>query len=138
MILKKIVDDALNNNNHCITQNKGLMSTHWNSLAKLAEKNTVNLEFEASLAGGIPILRTIKEGLTTNKITKVYGILNGTCNYILSEMENSNQKFTDVLIKAQKLGYAEPGNPKLDLNGFDAFAKVRILSALAFNRTLSD
>ena len=136
-ISKKIVEVALNNKTHVITPNKGLISKHGNSLAKLAEKNNVNLEFEASVAGGIPILRTIKEGLTTNKITKVYGILNGTCNYILSEMENSNQKFTDVLIKAQKLGYAEPGNPKLDLNGFDAFAKVRILSALAFNSKIS-
>ncbi|MDC0984282.1 homoserine dehydrogenase, partial [Candidatus Pelagibacter sp.] len=73
----------------------------------------------------------------TNKISKVYGILNGTSNYILSEMENSNQSFSDVLKKAQQLGYAEPGNPKLDLNGFDAFAKVRILSSLAFNSKIS-
>ena len=103
----------------------------------MAEKNNVNFEFEASVAGGIPILRTIKEGLATNKINKIYGILNGTTNYILSEMENSKQKFVKVLQKAQKLGYAEPGNPKLDLNGFDAFAKVRILSALAFNSKIS-
>ena len=89
------------------------------------------------MAGGIPILRAIKEGLATNKINKVYGILNGTTNYILSEMENNNETFDTVLKKAQKLGYAEPGNPKLDLNGFDAFAKVRILSALAFNNKIS-
>ena len=101
-------------------------------------KNNVNLEFEASVAGGIPILRSIKEGLATNKLSKVYGILNGTSNYILSEMENSEQNFVDVLKKAQLLGYAEPGNPKLDLNGFDAFAKVRILSALAFNSKISN
>ena len=75
--------------------------------------------------------------MATNKIKKVYGILNGTTNYILTEMENSNESFENVLIKAQKLGYAEPVNPKLDLNGFDAFAKVRILSALAFNNTIS-
>ena len=99
--------------------------------------NKVNLEFEASVAGGIPILRTIKEGLATNKIKKVYGILNGTTNYILSEMENSNESFEKVLKKAQVLGYAEPGNPKLDLNGFDAFAKIRILSALSFNIKIS-
>ncbi len=132
-ISKKIVEKALKSKVHVITPNKALISKHGNYLAKLAEKNNVNLEFEASVAGGIPILRSIKEGLATNKISKIYGILNGTSNYILSEMENSNQKFNDVLIKAQKLGYAEPGNPKLDLNGFDAFAKVRILSALAFN-----
>ncbi len=136
-ISKKIVENALKSKVHVITPNKALISKHGNYLAKLAEKNNVNLEFEASVAGGIPILRSIKEGLATNKISKIYGILNGTSNYILSEMENSNQKFNNVLIKAQKLGYAEPGNPKLDLNGFDAFAKVRILSALAFNSKIS-
>ena len=136
-ISKKIVETALKNKIHVITPNKALISKHGNDLAKLSEKNNVNLEFEASVAGGIPILRSIKEGLATNKISKVYGILNGTSNYILSEMENSNQKFSEVLKKAQKLGYAEPGNPKLDLNGFDAFAKVRILSALAFHSKIS-
>ena len=120
-----------------ITPNKALIAKHGDHLAKLAEKNKVNLEFEAAVAGGIPILRTIKEGLATNKIKKIYGILNGTTNYILSEMENSNENFDNVLKKAQKLGYAEPGNPKLDLNGFDAFAKVRILSALSFNTMIS-
>ena len=136
-ISKKIVEKSLKNKVHVITPNKALISKHGNYLAKLAEMNNVNLEFEASVAGGIPILRSIKEGLATNKISKVYGILNGTSNYILTEMENSNQKFNEVLIKAQKLGYAEPGNSKLDLNGFDAFAKVRILSALAFNSKIS-
>ena len=116
---------------------KNLLAKHGDYLSKLAEKNRVNLEFEASVAGGIPILRTIKESLATNKISKVYGILNGTTNYILSEMENSNETFDKVLKKAQKLGYAEPGNPKLDLNGFDAFAKIRILSALSFNTKIS-
>ena len=97
----------------------------------------MNLEFEASVAGGVPILKTIKEGLATNQIKKIYGILNGTTNYILSEMENTNQNFENVLKKAQKLGYVEPGNPKLDLNGSDAFFKVKILSALAFNNFIS-
>jgi len=136
-ISKKIVETALKNKIHVITPNKALISKHGNDLAKLAEKNNVNLEFEASVAGGIPVLRSIKEGLATNKISKVYGILNGTSNYILTEMENSNSNFSEVLKKAQKLGYAEPGNPKLDLNGFDAFAKVRILSALAFHSKIS-
>ena len=136
-ISKKIVETALKNKIHVITPNKALISKHGNNLAKLSEKNNVNLEFEASVAGGIPVLRSIKEGLATNKISKVYGILNGTSNYILTEMENSNLNFSEVLKKAQKLGYAEPGNPKLDLNGFDAFAKVRILSALAFHSKIS-
>jgi homoserine dehydrogenase len=136
-ISKKIVETALKNKIHVITANKALISKHGDSLSKLAELNNVNLEFEATVAGGIPILRTIKEGLVTNKINKVYGILNGTTNYILTEMEKTNESFHKVLKKAQKLGYAEPENPKLDLNGFDAFAKVRILSALAFNNQIS-
>ena len=136
-ISKKVVEIALKNKINVITPNKALIAKHGDNLSQLAEKNKVNLEFEASVAGGIPILRTIKEGLATNKIRKVYGILNGTTNYILSEMENSNKSFQNVLKKAQKLGYAEPGNPKLDLNGFDAFAKIRILSALSFNSKIS-
>jgi len=136
-ISKKVVETALKNKIHVITPNKALIAKHGDYLAKLAEDNKVNLEFEASVAGGIPILRTIKESLATNKISKVYGILNGTSNYILSEMRDSRDSFSNVLKKAQKLGYAEPGNPKLDLNGFDAFAKVRILSALAFNTKIS-
>ncbi len=134
---KKIVENALKNKIHVITPNKALISKHGDYLSYLAEKNKVNLEFEAAVAGGIPIVRTIKEGLATNKITKVYGILNGTCNYILSQMEKTKDSFKNVLKNAQKLGYAEPGNPKLDLNGYDALAKVKILSALAFNCKIS-
>ena len=136
-ISKKVVETALKNKIHVITPNKTLIAKHGDQLAKLAEKNKVNLEFEAAVAGGIPILRTIKEGLATNKIRKIYGILNGTTNYILSEMEKTGETFGKVLNKAQQLGYAEPGNPKFDLNGFDAFAKVRILSALSFNSLIS-
>ncbi len=136
-ISKKIVETALKNKIHVITPNKALISKHGDYLSKLAEKNKVNLEFEASVAGGIPILRTIKEGLATNKLFRVYGILNGTCNYILSEMEKTKDSFINVLKKAQSLGYAEPKDPKLDLNGYDAFAKIRILSSLAFNKKIS-
>jgi len=136
-ISKKVVEIALKKKINVITPNKTLIAKHGDYLSKLAEKNNVNLEFEASVAGGIPIIRTIKEGLATNQINKVYGILNGTTNYILTEMEKTNQPFDTVLKKAQQLGYAEPGNPKLDLNGFDAFAKVRILSALSFNSLIS-
>ena len=136
-VSKSIVEKALMNKVHVITPNKALISKHGDKLSEIAEKNKVNLEYEASVGGGIPILRTIKEGLATNKISKVYGILNGTCNYILSEMEKTKDSFKNVLKKAQHLGYAEPGNPKLDLNGYDALAKVRILSALAFNKKVS-
>jgi len=99
-ISKKLVETALKKKIHVITPNKALIAKHGDYLSKLAQKNMVNLEFEASVAGGIPILRTIKEGLATNKISKVYGILNGTSNYILSEMENSNDTFKNVLKKS--------------------------------------
>ena len=136
-ISKKVTEFALKKKINVITPNKTLIAKHGDYLAKLAEKHNVNLEFEASVAGGIPIIRTIKDGLFTNKINKVYGILNGTTNYILTEMEKTGETFDKVLKKAQQLGYAEPGNPKLDLNGFDAFAKVRILSALSYNSLIS-
>ena len=136
-ISKKIVENALKNKIHVITPNKELIAKHGDYLCKLAEKNKINLEFEAAVAGGIPILRTIKEGLATNKITKVYGILNGTCNYILSQMEKTKSSFKNVLASAQKLGYAEPGNPKFDLNGKDTLSKVKILSSLSFNKKIS-
>ena len=135
---KRCVEFALNKKIHVVTPNKALISKHGDKLSSIAENKRVNLEFEASVGGGIPILRTIKDSLATNHITKVYGILNGTCNYILSEMEKTKDNFKNVLTKAQKLGYAEPGNPKLDLNGYDALAKVKILSALAFNKRLSN
>ncbi len=99
-ISKSIVEKALNKKIHVITPNKALISKHGDKLSEIAEKKKVNLEFEASVGGGIPILRTIKEGLATNKISKVYGILNGTCNYILSEMEITKDSFQNVLKKA--------------------------------------
>ena len=136
-ISKKIVEKALKNKIHVITPNKALISKHGDYLGKIAETKNVNLEFEASVGGGIPILRTIKEGLSTNKISKIYGILNGTCNYILSEMDKTSGTFQNVLKRAQILGYAEPGDPKLDINGYDTLAKVRILSSLAFKKKIS-
>ena len=99
---KELLRLALKNRINVITPNKALIAKHGDYLAKLAEKNKVNLEFEASVAGGIPILRTIKEGLATNSIHKVYGILNGTTNYILSEMENTNQNFYKCFKKSPK------------------------------------
>ncbi|MDP6680134.1 MAG: homoserine dehydrogenase [Pelagibacteraceae bacterium] len=134
---KKVVELALKNKKHVITANKALIAKNGDYLSSLAEKNKVNLEFEASVGGGIPILRTIKEGLATNKINKVVGILNGTCNYILSKMESSKDSFANVLRKAQILGYAETRDPRFDLNGYDTLAKVRILSALVFNNKIS-
>ena len=135
-IAKKLIYHALKNKKHVITANKALMAKHGDLLALLAEKNKVNLEYEASVAGGVPIIRSIKEGLIANKINKIYGILNGTTNYILSTMEKTNNNFFDVLTKAKFLGLAET-NPISDLNGNDAAAKIRILSSLAFNKKIS-
>jgi len=135
-IAKKLVFAALKNKKHVITANKALIAKHGDQLAYIAEKNKVNLEYEASVAGGVPVIRSIKEGLIANKIIKIYGILNGTTNYILSKMEESGQNFSEVLKKAKKLGFAE-SNPMSDLNGTDAAAKIRILSSLAFNKTIS-
>ena len=133
---KKLISSALRNKKHVITANKSLMAKHGDQLAELAEKNNVNLEFEASVAGGIPIIRSIKEGLVANKINKIYGILNGTTNYILSSMGNKSRSFSDMLLKAKKLGFAE-SNPLSDLNGSDSASKLRILSSLAFNKFIS-
>jgi len=133
---KKLVFLALQNKKHIITANKALMAKHGDRLAFLAEKNNVNLEYEASVAGGIPIIRSIKEGLIGNKISKICGILNGTTNFILSNMESSNKNFSEVLENAKKLGFAE-SNPSADLNGSDSAAKIRILSSLAFNNSIS-
>ena len=133
---KKLVFSALRNKKHVITANKALMAKYGDQLAALAEKNRVNLEYEASVAGGIPIIRSIKEGLIANKINKIYGILNGTTNFILSSMENSRKDFYEVLDNAKKLGFAE-SNPVSDLNGNDSAAKLRILSSIAFNKNIS-
>jgi len=133
---KKLVFSALKNKKHVITANKALISKYGDELASIAEKNNVNLEYEASVAGGVPIIRSIKDGLIANKINKIYGILNGTTNYILSSMESKNITFNATLDKAKKLGFAE-SNPVHDLNGDDSAAKLRILSSLAFNKYIS-
>ena len=133
---KRLVFSALKNKKHVVTANKALIAKYGDELAYLAERNDVNLEYEASVAGGVPIIRSIKEGLIANKINKIYGILNGTTNYILSSMERKNKSFSEVLDKAKKLGFAET-NPISDLNGNDSAAKLRILSSIAFNKTIS-
>ena len=134
---KKLVFSALKNKKHVVTANKALIAKYGDELSLIAEKNKVNLEFEASVCGGVPIVRSLKEGLIANKINKVYGIFNGTSNYILSSMEKENKSFEEVLMKAQKLGYAET-NPIDDLNGNDVAAKLKILSSLCFNSFLNN
>ncbi len=129
---KKLVFNALKNKKHVVTANKSLISKYGDELSKIAEKNKVNLEFEAAVCGGVPIIRSIKEGLIANKINRIYGIFNGTSNYILSSMDNNNTSFKETLKKATELGYAE-SNPSSDINGDDVAAKVKILSSLSFN-----
>ena len=134
---KKLVFAALKNKKHVVTANKALIAKYGDQLAKIAEKNKVNLEFEASVCGGVPIIRSLKESLIANKIFKIYGILNGTSNYILSSMDKKNKNFQEVLSIAKKLGYAET-NPSADLNGDDVSAKLKILSSLCFNSFLDN
>jgi len=135
-IAKKLVFSALKNKKHVITANKSLIAKYGDSLASIAEKNRINLEYEASVAGGIPVIRTIKEELIANKINKIYGILNGTTNFILSSMQNSKKNFLEVLNNAKRLGFAE-SNPISDLNGDDSASKLRILSSIAFSKKIS-
>jgi homoserine dehydrogenase len=114
-----------------VTANKAMLAHHGLALAKAAEAKGVGLRFEASVAGGIPIVKTLREGLVGNSIERVYGILNGTCNYILSRMEAEKLSFADCLSAAQKLGYAE-ADPTFDIGGFDTAHKLAILTSLAF------
>ncbi len=122
---------ALNNGKHVVTANKALLARAGVELAALAEKNNIALMYEASVAGGIPVIKEMREGLSANHINKVMGILNGTCNFILSKMAAEKQDFAAVLAEAQKLGYAE-ADPSFDIDGVDAAHKLVILSALAF------
>ena len=134
---KKLVFNALKKKKHVVTANKALIAKYGDQLSKIAEKNKVNLEFEASVCGGVPIIRTLKEGLIANKINKIYGIFNGTSNYILSSMDKDSKGFNEVLNNAKILGYAE-SNPKSDLNGDDVASKLKILSSLCFNSFLNN
>ena len=128
---KAAVETALKNGKHVITANKALLAHHGSALARLAESQGVALNFEASVAGGIPIIKTIREGLAGNTIGKLFGIMNGTCNYILTKMANEGRSFGDVLKEAQDLGYAE-ADPTFDVGGFDTAHKLAVLTSLAF------
>lgn len=130
-IAKVLVEKGLANGKHVVTANKALIAHHGAELAGLAEEAGVGFYGEAAVAGGIPILKAIREGLAGNAINRVYGILNGTCNYILSEMRDTGRTFDDVLEEAQKLGYAE-ADPTFDVDGIDAAHKLAILAGLCF------
>tara|TARA_B100000029_G_scaffold196295_1_gene194365 strand:- start:6897 stop:8183 length:1287 start_codon:yes stop_codon:yes gene_type:complete len=131
-IAKKICYEALKNNKNLITANKELLALEGEDLAKLAEDNSVKIGFEASVAGGIPIVTTLKNSFSGIKINKITGILNGTSNFILTNMIEENVEFNLSLKKAQELGYAEQ-QPSNDLNGLDTLHKIIILSTIAFN-----
>src|ERR671919_1616360 len=114
-----------------VTANKAMLAHHGAELARLAEANRVTIGFEAAVAGGIPIVKTLREALAGNRISRVYGILNGTCNYILTTLRETGRDFEAVLEDAQRLGYAE-ADPSFDVDGIDAAHKLALLSALAF------
>jgi homoserine dehydrogenase len=130
-IAKKFVLDAIAAKKCVVTANKKLLAEHGREIFETAAKNDVDIYFGASVGGGIPIIRVLREGLAGNEIESIHGILNGTCNYILTRMENEGLPFESVLKDAQKLGYAE-ANPSLDIDGFDTAHKACILAALAY------
>lgn len=129
------VEAALKAKKHVVTANKALLAKHGMELAALAEKNGVSLNFEAAVAGGIPVIKMLREALAANEVRRVYGILNGTCNYILTKMQDEHLAFGDVLKDAQAKGYAE-ADPTFDIGGFDAAHKLALLTSLAFGTTL--
>jgi len=128
---KSAVEKALAAGKPVVTANKALLARRGHQLAMLAERKRVALNFEASVAGGIPIVKTLREGLNGNAVTRIYGILNGTCNYILSRMEQDRLAFDACLREAQRLGYAE-ADPSFDVEGHDTAQKLSILASLAF------
>jgi homoserine dehydrogenase len=130
-VAKELVMKAIANGKHVVTANKALLATHGNEIFLAAQKMRVMVAFEAAVAGGIPIIKAVREGLTANRIEWIAGIINGTTNFILSEMRDKGLSFDTVLKEAQRLGYAE-ADPTFDIEGVDAAHKITILSALAF------
>ena len=128
-----VIETALARRKHVVTANKALMAHHGTRLAGLAEAAGVALAFEAAVAGGIPVIKTLRESLAGNRLSRVYGILNGTSNYILTTMREGAREFAEVLGEAQKLGYAE-ADPSFDIDGVDAAHKLAILASVAFGR----
>lgn len=130
-VARRLVQTALRSGKHVVTANKALLALHGSELAALAEKKGRNLAFEAAVAGGIPIIKALREGLVGNKVRRLYGILNGTCNYILTTMRETGRDFSVVLAEAQAAGYAE-ADPSFDVDGIDAAHKLAVLTGAAF------
>ena len=128
---KALVEAAIAAGKHVVTANKALIAHHGTALARAAEAAGVVIGYEAAVAGGIPIVKSLREGLAANRIERIYGILNGTCNYILTTMRETGREFDEVLADAQRLGYAET-DPSFDIDGIDAAHKLAILTSLAF------
>jgi len=128
---RRTVEAAIATGRHVVTANKALLALHGTALARAAEARGVSLAYEAAVAGGIPVIKALREGIAANRVTRVYGILNGTCNYILSVMRETGRSFDDVLAEAQRLGYAE-ADPSFDVDGIDAAHKLAILAGVAF------
>ena len=132
-IAKALTEAAIAAKKPVVTANKAMLALHGTALARAAEAAGVPIACEAAVAGGIPIVKALREGLAANRIDRVFGILNGTCNYILTQMQESGRGFADVLAEAQKLGYAE-ADPSFDIDGIDAAHKLAVLAGIAFNR----
>ena len=130
-IAYSLVKDSVSNGKHVVTANKALLAHHGHELANLSEDNNVSINYEAAVAGGIPVIKAMREGFAANDVQAVYGILNGTCNYILTEMRETGRDFEDVLKEAQEHGYAE-ADPTFDVDGIDAGHKLCLLTSLAF------
>ncbi len=133
---KSIIEKSLLNKKHVVTANKALIAHHGHYLAILAEEQKVSLNFEAAVAGGIPIVKILKESLSGNDISRVYGVINGTCNYILTQMENHEQDYSKIFRDAQNLGFVEK-DPSLDVGGIDSAHKISIIAALAFGSRIN-
>jgi homoserine dehydrogenase len=133
---RALVQAALAAGKPVVTANKAMLAVHGAELAAIAEERGVPLAFEAAVAGGIPVIKALREGLAANRILRIAGILNGTCNYILTQMRERGREFAEVLADAQKLGYAE-ADPSFDIDGVDAAHKLAILAALAFGRPVA-
>ena len=130
-IAKDLILAAIDNGKHVVTANKALLATHGNEIFLAAQKKGVMVAFEAAVAGGVPIIKALREGLTANRIEWIAGIVNGTSNFILSEMREKGSSFKDVLAEAQRLGYAE-ADPTFDIEGVDAAHKLTIMAAIAY------
>ena len=133
---RKIIIEAINNGKHVVTANKSLLAKEGSIFEELAKEKGVFLRYEAAVAGGIPIIKVLQDSLIVNKISKLYGVINGTCNFILTKMESEGREYQDVFSEAKQLGYVE-SDPRLDIGGIDSAHKLALLSCLAFGTSLN-